>query len=666
MTVKSEGQSDLASYYFHQGTNFMAYEYLGCHLKIENGKYIYTFRTWAPKADSIEVVGDFNGWNAEGPMTRITDMGVWEYVFESDSSLDSDNYKFRVISKNGVHLKADPYAFYSETLSGTASKIHDPKPFKWGDSAWSTHRRKIMNGGERRDGSREFYSAPLNIYEVHLASWRTRDGKSTENGENYLNYREIADELSEYVKQMGYTHVELMPVMEHPFDGSWGYQVCGYYAPTSRFGTPEDFKYFVDKMHRSGVGVILDWVPAHFPKDEHGLYEFDGYPLYEYQGKDRMEQPVWGTRFFDVGRSEVECFLISNALYWFREFHVDGLRVDAVASMLYLDYDRKPGEWNPNINGGNENLEAIAFFRKLNTAIFSEFPDVLMIAEESTAWPMVSRPVSMGGLGFNFKWNMGWANDSFDYVQTDPLFRRYKHNQLTFPMMYAMSENFILPVSHDEVVHGKRSLIDKMFGEYENKFSTARLFFTFQMFHAGKKLMFMGCEFGQFREWDYNNQLEWFMLDFDMHRKLRDFVSVLNRYYLEHSELWELDFSWDGFEWIYTEMRDDNIIAFRRRNLKGDELIAVLNFAPVRHEKFTVKKLSHAAYTEDLNTDAVRFGGSGITNEGILETAECECGRSLEIDLPGLSAVILKPVKSVKKPSATGKLRADTACSEKS
>ncbi len=400
---------DQAAFYFHQGTSTHAYDYLGCHLSRDGDKYLYTFRVWAPNALSVSVVGDFNGWDAgNAPMVRVTKMGVWEYTLESGKSLDGGNYKYSVTSESGTHLKADPYAFWSETLKGTASKIYDPTGFRWSDSLWRARRMQTVAGKGSRSKRREFFSAPMNIYEMHLGSWRTRNGETTKDGKNYLTYREIADELAPYLKQMGYTHVELMPVMEHPFDGSWGYQVCGYYAPTSRYGKPEDFKYFINKLHSVGIGVILDWVPAHFPKDEHGLYEFDGGPLYEYQGKDRMEHKVWGTRFFDVARNEVESFLISNALFWLREYHADGLRVDAVASMLYLDYDRQPGEWIPNKDGGNQNLEAIAFFRKLNTTLFAEFPDALMIAEESTAWPMVTKPVSDGGLGFNFKWNMGW------------------------------------------------------------------------------------------------------------------------------------------------------------------------------------------------------------------------------------------------------------------
>ncbi len=644
-----EGPNDQAAYFFHQGTNLRAYDYLGCHSKKEGDAYVYTFRTWAPNAGSVAVAGDFNNWNPADEMVRVSDMGVWEYTLRSPHPLHGAHYKYRITSASGVRLKADPYAFWSQTLKETASRIWDAQPFRWTDSLWLAHRMQTVAGKGSRAKRKEFFSAPLNIYEVHLGSWKTRDGKSTADGAHYLNYREIADELGPYVRQMGYTHVELLPIMEHPFDGSWGYQVCGWYAPTARFGTPDDFRYFVNKMHELGIGVILDWVPAHFPKDEHGLYEFDGGPLYEYQGRDRMEHEVWGTRFFDVARNEVECFLISNALYWLREFHADGLRVDAVASMLYLDFDRRPGEWIPNEQGDNRNLEAIAFFRKLNTCLFAEFPDVLMIAEESSDWPMITKPVHEGGLGFNFKWNMGWANDTYEYMQTDPIFRRGIHERLTFPMMYSLKENYILPVSHDEVVHGKLSLLDKMHGDYEQKFASTRLFMAYQMTHPGKKLTFMGCEYGPFREWDYENQLEWFMLDYDKHARLQRYTAELNRFYLERRELWDLDFSWDGFEWIEPDDRDRNLIVFRRRDRRGAELIAALNFSPVTRENVRITGLTRARYTEVFNSDREEFGGSGIINEGPLIThpdpdKTDKPVRFLQLTVPGLSAVILRPV----------------------
>ena len=648
MATKNKNQNEWAQYYFHQGTNYEAYKYLGCHCAQKDGVFCYSFRTWAPNAQNVAVEGDFNSWSAQN-MQRITDGGIWDLNIESERNLEGTFYKFLVTGKDGATWqKSDPYAFHSETLMKTASIIKCEDSFAWEDKKWFTHRKKTVSPDDdpASEKSRYFYRAPMNIYEMHLASWKTRNGECTVDGEHYLTYREIADELAPYVKKMGYTHVELMPIMEHPFDGSWGYQVCSYYAPTSRFGTPDDFRYFVNKMHTCGIGVILDWVPAHFPKDRHGLFEFDGSPLYEYQGKDRMEHKGWGTRCFDVGRNEVQCFLISNALYWLREFHIDGLRVDAVASMLYLDYDREPGEWIPNKDGENKNLEAIAFFRKLNSVVFGEFSDVLMIAEESTAWPMITKPVSMGGLGFNFKWNMGWANDMFEYVSLDPIYRKHHHSKLTFPMMYAYSENYILPVSHDEVVHGKKSLVDKMFGDYDSKFSGMRAFLLYMMTLPGKKMMFMGCEFAQFREWDFENQLEWFMLDYPRHTEMQRYVGELNNLYLSSSELWEIDTDWAGFEWIDADNADENIISYRRKNIAGSEIIAVINFSPVERRRFRVKVPKTGLYKEIFSTDEYRFGGGNVLNPGALraqtEMAGEEKLRYIEIDLPAMGGVLLK------------------------
>ncbi len=636
----SRPKGDLASYYFHEGTNYRAWEYLGVHRAEEAEGYRYTFRVFAPNADDIRVVGDFADWENGLPMKRVTEGGVWEAVFSTKDKIEGDKYKFKVYSKKGAVYKADPYAFFGETLSRTASIIHTENAFSWRDGTWLKKRAALA-------AEKSFYPAPLNIYEMHLGSWHTRDNRPNTEGDAYLNYREIADLLVPYVKKMGYTHVELMPITEYPFDGSWGYQCCGYYAPTSRFGTPEDFKYFVNKLHANGVGVIMDWVPAHFPKDEHGLFEFDGSSLYEYSGEDRREHKEWGTMCFDVARNEIQCFLVSSAMFWFEEYHIDGLRVDAVASMLYLDYNRKPGEWNPNSNGGNESLEAIAFFQKLNTAVFREHPDVLMIAEESTAWPKVTAPVFEGGLGFNFKWNMGWANDMYDYVACDPYFRHSCHEKLTFSMCYAFSENYILPVSHDEVVHGKKSLLDKMFGSYEQKFAGDRLFMAYQILHPGKKMTFMGCEYGQFREWDYQNSLEWFMTGYEMHGKLWHYVEKLNNFYLSHSELWEVDTSWDGFEWIYPDRREDNVIAFIRRNKKGEELVAVLNFAACPYTAYEVE-VKGEAYKEIFNSDKTEFGGSGVLNKTLRKAKN---GR-IKLNLAPLTAVILEPRPAVGKTAA--------------
>lgn len=561
--------TEIGSYLFHQGTNFHAYEFLGCSLLIENGKYVYTFRTWAPNAYSVGLVSDFCGWTYAVPFTRITDNGIWELKYTSDVSLELQPYKFRIESKAGYHDKGDPYARFSRAGSDGASLIFTDTSFKWEDKRWLTHRKKTIAS----DG-KYYISAPINIYEMHMGSFMRH-----EEDNRYYSYRELADVLPSYLKKMGYTHVEFLPLQEHPFDGSWGYQVCAFYAPTSRFGTPNDFRHLINSLHKAGIGVIMDWVPAHFPKDEWGLYEFDGAPLYEYQGKDRMESRSWGTRFFDLGREEIQSFLISNALYFFREFHIDGLRVDAVASMIYLDYDRMPGEWHPNYLGTNENLEATAFLRKLNTAIYEEFPDALMIAEESTSFGGITHPVSAGGIGFNMKWNMGWANDFYRYVSTDPIYRRYHHAALNFPLMYAFTEQYCMPISHDEVVHGKGSFINKMFGCNEDKFKQARTSLMLMMTYPGKKMLFMGTEYAQFREWDYDNSLEWFMLDYPDHKHFREYVASLNSFYLDHSELWEIDFVEDGFKWLLPDEADKNLVAFKRYNKKGKYVTVVLNFS---------------------------------------------------------------------------------------
>lgn len=657
MDKKSQSEknnvNDLPSYLFHQGTNFNAQDYLGVHGKeIGDGRFEYSFRVWAPGAESVSVVGDFSSWdqNKGIPMERVTEQGVWEAIAVFDRSIEGRFYKYAVRRGGVTWLKADPYAFQSETLEKTASIVRTLPNFKWEDASWMRFRRKQFHSAASRKTS-HFYPSPMNIYELHLGSWRTKDGACTADGKHYLNYREIADELVPYVKEMGYTHVELLPVMEHPFDGSWGYQICGYFAPTSRFGNPEDFMYFVNRLHKAGIGVILDWVPAHFPKDRHGLFEFDGGPLYEYQGSDRMEHHGWGTRCFDVGRTEVQSFLISNALFWLGVYHADGLRIDAVASMLYLDYDRKLGEWIPNVNGDNKNLEAIAFFRKLNTAVFAAHPDVLMIAEESTSWPMITKRADEGGLGFNFKWNMGWANDMFQYMSSDPFFRQYMHDKLTFPLMYAFSENYVLPVSHDEVVHGKKSLIDKMSGEYDSKFASMRTFLANMMTLPGKKLTFMGTEFAQFREWDYENQLEWFMLEFPRHSEMKNYVRQLNALYLESPELWEIDDSWDGFEWIDADLSSSNLISYKRKSASGRELIVILNFSPIPYGDYTFNIPRRAEYEIVFSSDRYEFGGKNDVTEGPLTTDSAVVNGEriyrVTADVPPLCALIIK--KSAKK-----------------
>lgn len=629
---------NLATYLFHEGTNFRAYEYLGVHKITDNSALKYVFRVWAPNADAVFLSGDFNFWSTDHPMKKITDEGIWEATLENDDFTDGSKYKFIVRNAGKDIYKADPYAFYAEKAPDTASVYFDISGYEWSDKSWLSERKKKV--------CEPNYNIPVNIYELHAGSWKKHDdGRS-------LNYRELAHELAPYVKQMGYTHIELMPISEYPFDGSWGYQVCGYFAPTSRFGTPHDFKYFVDYMHKSGIGVILDWVPAHFPKDEHGLYEFDGAPLYEYQGADKNENKSWGTRRFDVGRNEVESFLISNALFWLREYHIDGLRVDAVASMLYLDYDKEPGEWFPNAYGGKECLESVAFFKKLGEVIRKEFTDTMFIAEESTAWPKVSKPSSDGGLGFNMKWNMGWMNDVLDYFSTDPFFRKYKHDKLTFSMMYAYSENYILPISHDEVVHGKKSLLDKMPGDYETKFAGLRAFLGFMMTHPGKKLLFMGSEIGQFTEWNYKQSIEWFLLDYEIHRKTQSYVSELNHFYLEHSELWEIDYSWDGFKWIECDNGNESIISFVRKNKKGKELIITFNLTPVERKNYPIGVGRAGVFTEVFNSDDEKYGGKGIKNEGVIKTkkeARGEYKNVIPLNLPPMSMVILKRSSLTKK-----------------
>lgn len=617
--MKQETTSD-AAYYFHEGSASYAYTFLGCHLLSSDAeKYRYVFRTWAPSARAVCLVSDRTGWQDGLPLKRVTDKGVWEVEYEADESLEGMPYKFRIYSDGKVRDKGDPYAFASKGMSDGASLVTHPSDFMWADEGWLAHRRKTVS---KKEGI--FYAAPLNIYELHAGSFdRKEDG-------GYLSYHELADSLSSYVKYMGYTHVELMPIAEHPFDGSWGYQVGAFYAPTSRFGTPDGFRYFVNTLHKAGVGVILDWVPAHFPKDEWGLYEFDGQPLYEYQGWDRMESRSWGTRFFDLGREEIQSFLISNALYFMREFHVDGLRVDAVASMLYLDYDRMPWEWVPNVYGDNKNLEAIAFLRKLNDTVDREFPDVLMIAEESTAFGGITHSTAEGGLGFDLKWNMGFANDFFDYLAKEPIYRRYHHTALNFPILYAFGENYLLPISHDEVVHGKRSLIGKIAGSYEDKFATLRACMMFFMSFPGKKMLFMGTEYAAFSEWWEERPLEWFMLAHERHASFRTFLRELNHFYLSESALYERDFTLDGFSWLLADEADKNLVAYRRYAADGHFLIVLVSFSGA--EQTATFEIEDGSYTVAFDT------GRGRGGERYRTDAE---GR-LNIDLAPFEALYLR------------------------
>lgn len=622
---KSEYEK-LPIYLFHQGTNYRAYDFMGAHFTEENGKKGVIFRTWAPKADSVAVAGDFNEWNAYShPMKRISEGGIYELFIEGLSEFEK--YKFCVTGNGRTCFKADPYAFHAETPSGTASKIYSLDGYEWGDSSYMNSRSAP-------------YDKPVNIYEVNLASWKKHD-----NGD-YYTYRELAKELVDYVVEMGYTHLELMPVSEYPFDGSWGYQITGYYAVSSRFGTPKDFMYFIDCCHQKGISVIVDWVPAHFPKDEHGLYEFDGYACYENQGWDRKEHKIWGTRIFDLGRNEVQSFLISNAMFFFEKFHIDGLRVDAVASMLYLDYDRKPGEWIPNENGGNYNLQSIAFLRKLNTVVFGSFPHALMIAEESTAFPLITKPVDVGGLGFNYKWNMGWMNDSLSYMQSDPYFRSGAHNKITFSMYYAFSENYVLPVSHDEVVHGKKSLLDKMPGEIHDKFANLRVFMAYMFTHPGKKLSFMGSEFGQFKEWDYKSGIEFFMLKFDLHKRLHEFNKELNRFYRENPPLYKIEDSWDGFKWISADEKDNNVISYVRKDGTGKELTVIINFSGSDFIKYRLG-VDKGDYRLVFNTDERRYGGRALIGKKKYKTVKVKAhGRtdSIAFTLPKLTALIFEKI----------------------
>jgi len=623
-----QGALDLHLYLFHEGCDSRAYNALGAHMVNEGRRKGVMFRVWAPDAQNVSIIGDFNDWNRDKhPMKKIS-VGVWELYIPKLTQFTS--YKYAVKTKQGDwREKVDPYAFHSETRPLTASKVYDISGFEWNDADWFAAKS-------------EPYNKPINIYEVHLGSWRRGDD------DTLLTYNEIADMLVPYVKEMGYTHIELMPVTEHPLDLSWGYQVTGYFAPTSRFGTPHDFMAFVDKCHQAGIGVILDWVPAHFPKDGHGLIEFDGTCCYEYSDPIKREHPEWGTRVFDFGRNETRSFLMSSALFWLEHYHIDGLRVDAVASMLYLDYGKKQGQWRPNIHGGRENLEAIDFLRKLNEAVFAQFPHTLMIAEESTAWPMVTKPTYMGGLGFNFKWNMGWMNDTLEYAKTDPIFRQYKHNNLTFSMMYAFSENYLLPISHDEVVHMKGSLIYKMPGYYDDKFAGVRTYLSYMMAHPGKKLLFMGAEFGQFAEWSEARSLDWHLLEFDRHRQLQHYVKTLNNLYLEHSEFWENDMSWDGFEWLCNDDYQGNTLGICRKNLTGGELIAIFNFSPLNRLGYRIGVPTEGIYREILNSDSMEFGGWGNTNPHDLGTEYFPWHgkeQSFQLTVPPFGAVFLKRIE---------------------
>jgi len=624
----------LAQYLFHEGTNHCAYEYFGAHLKGNT----CTFRVWAPNAKKVFVTGSFCNWeDFTHQAKKLTDGGIYECIISGVSEFDS--YKFVIITQDEKTIyKADPYAYHAETRPETASKVYDIKGFNWHDEKWL----KKRNGND--------FSRPLNIYEVHFGSWRRY-----ENGEPY-SYKKMADELIPYVKEMGFTHIELMPIAEYPYDKSWGYQVTGYFAPTSRYGTPCDFMSFVDKCHTAGIGVILDWVPAHFPKDEHGLSMFDGGFCYEYEDAKKGEHPDWGTKIFDYGRCEVQSFLISNACYWLKYYHIDGLRVDAVASMLYLDYGKRDGEWVKNAYGGNENLEAKAFLQKLNKEVFMRHPDVLMIAEESTAWPLVTYPTDVDGLGFNYKWNMGWMNDSLLYMQQDPFFRKGVHDKLTFSMTYAFSENFILPLSHDEVVHEKKSLISKMPCEYTDKFSNLRAYLSYMYAHPGKKLLFMGAEFAQFVEWNEDRELDWNLLAFDAHKNHHEFCRELFNFYKNTPALYEQDKTWEGFLWATVDDNVNNVLAFLRFDKSKNAILCVSNFSSVEQKNYKIGVPMRGVYKEVFSTDDVRYGGSGFKNERVNTKSKGINGQKyhISVDIPPFSTLYFYKRANKKKTTTKG------------
>lgn len=629
--VKTSELSEFDLYLFHQGTNYHVYEMLGAHFVERDGRKGVRFAVWAPHAKSISVVGDFNEWDTRvNPMTRGRDGEIWE-VFIPDIE-EGAVYKYAIEPQWGGPriMKADPYGFYAEKKPNTASRVYDLSKYEWKDGDWFEQKKKESS-----------YERPMLTYEVHAGSWRrTKDGE-------YLSYRDLADQLIDYVKKMNYTHIEFMPLCEHPFDGSWGYQITGYYAVTSRFGTPDDFRYLVDKAHENGIAIIMDWVPGHFCKDEQGLRHFDGQTLYESDNEQLAENWEWGTTNFDYGRTEVQSFLISNAMFWFEEFHIDGLRIDAVANMLYLNYGRKDGEWTPNKYGDTGNLEAMDFLKKLNESIFKYHPQALMIAEESTAWPLISKPVYMGGMGFNYKWNMGWMNDMLKYMSLDPIYRKWNHDKVTFSFMYAFSENFVLPLSHDEVVHGKCSLISKMPGDYWQKFAGLRTFFAYWIAHPGKKLLFMGGEFGQFIEWNYDDSLDWHLpQQYPMHKKMLEYSRALNKFYCDHKALWQVDFDWNGFQWIDCNDNENSIVSFiRKAEDPSDYLVAVCNFTPEVRHGYRIGVPEKGSYIEVFNSDDEAFGGSGVKNEGEIKTEDVKWhdrDQSIVLTIPPMATIYLR------------------------
>lgn len=625
-------------YLFHQGKNYEAYNILGSHKRTENGQTGVQFATWAPNARAVYVVGDFNNFEVtdQYKLEKVTDNGIWRGFFTTVQV--GQKYKYCIIDSNGNQgeFKADPYAVQSELRPGNASIVYEPSDFKWNDKEWMAKRNRV-----------NVLEQPLNIYEIHLGSWKRK-----ENGD-FLTYEEISEDLPKYIKEMGYTHIEIMPLVEHPLDASWGYQGTGYYSPTSRYGKLEGLKILINKLHEQNIGVIMDWVPGHFCKDAHGLYKFDGTPTYEYQEEWRAENKGWGTCNFDLGRREVKSYLISNALYWFREFHIDGLRVDAVSSILYLDYSRQPGEWVPNKFGGNGNLEAIDFLKQLNQAVFGEYPTALMIAEESTAWPNVTKPTINDGLGFNLKWNMGWMNDTLEYVEIDPKYRKHNHRNITFAMMYNYAENYLLPLSHDEVVHGKKPLVEKMWGDEWNKYAGLRAFMGYMMGHPGKKLTFMGCEFAQGIEWREYEQLEWNLInDHEINKQTQLFFKDMNHLYLNNKAMWELDHNYKGFNWIEADNSEQSILIFARRSRNDeDTLVFIVNFTPTVYYDYQIGVPFLGEYEELFNTDDSKYGGSGQIMDAVLVSEKAPFHNqpySLKIKVPPMATLVLK-VKEIKK-----------------
>jgi len=630
--VLQSALSEFDLYLLAEGTHTRAYEKMGAHLSEKDGRRGVQFAVWAPNAEHVSVIGDFNKWKPATNDMRPSSAGVWECFIPGIGP--GAKYKYHLISRNRGYTvdKADPYGFATELRPRTASRVWDLQDYSWHDNSWMANRKENNS-----------LDSAISIYEIHPGSWR----RVPDEGNRWLTYREMAPLLADYVHDAGYTHVEFLPIMEHPFDGSWGYQVIGYFAPTSRFGTPADFMYLIDYLHQRGIGVILDWVPAHFPKDEAGLGYFDGSHLYEHADPRQAEQPDWNTFVFNYGRNEVQNFLLSNALFWFDKYHVDGLRVDAVASMLYLDYGRREGQWIPNRYGGRENIEAIQFLRVVNESVYNAFPDGMMIAEESTAWPQVSRPTYVGGLGFGLKWNMGWMHDVLDYMSQDPVFRSYHHHQITFSLVYAFTENFVLPFSHDEVVYGKKSMLGKMPGDEWQKFANLRLLYGFMFGHPGKKLLFMGNDFGQWSEWNHDSSLDWHLLKYPFHSGLARWVRDLNTLYRGQRSLYEMDRDPAGFEWVDCKDSQRSMVSFIRRGRNPDEqLLFVCNFTPILRQNYRIGVSREGSWREVLNSDAPLYGGSGQGNLGGLETTPLPIhGRlfSLTMTLPPLGVVVFQP-----------------------